>query len=50
MMVWRLEGAVDVSDSDILSKVPSLWKLDFLSKDADSFCCLRPPIRPSWKK
>ena len=35
-MVCRLDGAVDVSDSDILSKVPSLRKLDFLSR----FVCL----------
>ena len=31
MMVWRLEGAVEVSLSEILSNVASLMKLDFLS-------------------
>ena len=31
MIVCRLDGAVDVSLSEMLSKVPSLKKLDFLS-------------------
>jgi hypothetical protein len=31
-MVCRLEGAVEVSDSEMLSKVASLRKLDFRSK------------------
>ena len=31
-MVWRLEGAVEASDSEMESKVPSLRKLAFLSR------------------
>lgn len=32
-IVCRLDGAVEVSDSEMLSKVPSLRKLDFLSRE-----------------
>jgi hypothetical protein len=47
-MVCRLEGAVEVSDSEMLSKVASLRKLDFRSSEAD--CRVRFPVRASYKK
>jgi hypothetical protein len=46
-MVCRLEGAVEVSDSEMLSKVASLRKLDFRSSEAD--CRVRFPVRASYK-
>jgi hypothetical protein len=46
-MVCRLEGAVEVSDSEMLSKVASLRKLDFRSSEAD--CRVRFPVRASYR-
>jgi hypothetical protein len=46
-MVCRLEGAVEVSDSEMLSKVASLRKLDFRSNEAE--CRVRFPVRASYK-
>jgi len=47
-MVWRLEGAVEVSDSEMLSKVASLRKLDLRSSEAE--CRVRFPLRASWNR
>ena len=44
-IVWRLDGAVDVSDSEMLSKVPSLRKLDFRSRPGARSVLL--PVSPS---
>ena len=44
-MVCRLDGAVEVSDSEMLSNVPSLRKLDFLWRvEPPDWCGLPPPL------